>query len=143
MNTVREIQKLNERELSMGLPLSASWHAQYLKSPWVFVGGLPYELTEGDVICVMSQCGEVEYIHLLRDKTTGKSIGSAFLKYEDCRSAVLAVDNFNGVQVWSWGLVGGGVCCSCSIGRVRRACCCGCWHTDSAWYTIGSVVVVV
>ena len=55
MNVVREIQKLNDLELKKGIPLSASWHAQYLKSPWVFVGSLPYELTEGDVICVMSQ----------------------------------------------------------------------------------------
>jgi hypothetical protein len=43
--------------------------------------------------------GEIEYIHLLRDKDTGKSIGSAFIKYEDCKSGVLAVDNFNGVSV--------------------------------------------
>jgi hypothetical protein len=55
MNTVREIQKLNDLELKKKIPLSASWHAQYLRSPWVFVGGLDYELTEGDVICVMSQ----------------------------------------------------------------------------------------
>jgi RNA-binding motif X-linked protein 2 len=39
----------------------------------VFIGGLPYELTEGDVICVFSQYGEVVHINLIRDHTTGKS----------------------------------------------------------------------
>ena len=35
-------------------------------------------------------------INLVRDKTTGKSKGFAFLAYEDQRSTILAVDNFNG-----------------------------------------------
>ena len=39
------------------------------------IGGLSYELTEGDVICVMSQWGEVEDINLVRDKATNKSMG--------------------------------------------------------------------
>jgi RNA-binding motif protein, X-linked 2 len=102
MNKVQEVRKLNELELARGIPLSASWHADYLKSPWIYAGGLPYDLTEGDVICVFSQYGEVEFIHLLRDKKTGKSTGSAFIKYEDARSCVLAVDNFNGIQVCRW-----------------------------------------
>lgn len=97
-----QVQKLNELELKRGVPLSASWHAQYMRSPWVYIGGLPYELTEGDVICVFSQYGEVEYIHLLRTPDTGKSMGSAFLKYEDPRSCVLAVDNLNGIEVRAW-----------------------------------------
>ena len=44
-------------------------------------------------------CGKVEDIHLAREEDTGKSRGFAFLKYEDARSCVLAVDNFIGVQV--------------------------------------------
>lgn len=84
------------------MPLSASWHAQYSGSPWIYAGALPYELSEGDVIAVFSQFGQVEFVHLLRDKKTGKSQGSAFIKYEDARSAVLAVDNFNGAKVRVW-----------------------------------------
>ena len=38
---------------------SGSWHQEYKDSAWVFLGGLPYELTEGDVICMFSQYGEV------------------------------------------------------------------------------------
>ena len=57
------------------------------------------QLTEGDVICVMSQFGEVEDINLVRDEDTGKSKGFAFLKYEDARSCILAVDNLTGSKV--------------------------------------------
>jgi RNA-binding motif X-linked protein 2 len=35
----------------------------------------------------------------MRDKKTGKSRGFAFVAYEDQRSTVLAVDNFNGAEV--------------------------------------------
>ena len=49
-------QKMNERELSLGLTgTGSSWHREYDDSAWVYVGGLPYDLTEGDVICIFSQ----------------------------------------------------------------------------------------
>ena len=38
-------------------------------------------------------------MHLVRDPGTGKSKGFAFLAYEDQRSTILAVDNFNGIKV--------------------------------------------
>lgn len=62
---------------------------------WIYAGGLPYELTEGDIICVFSQYGELDEISLSRDRETGKSRGFCFLKYEDHRSCELAVDNLN------------------------------------------------
>ena len=55
MNVVREIQRLNERELELHVPDHASWHAQYSHSAYIFVAGLDYQLTEGDVICISSQ----------------------------------------------------------------------------------------
>jgi len=100
MNRIREIQKINDHELQLGIAgTPASWHAQYMKSPWVYVGNLDFSLTEGDVICVMSQFGEIEDFHLVRDDATGKSKGFAFCKYEDARSCSLSVDNFCGIQV--------------------------------------------
>lgn len=63
----------------------------------MYVGGLSYELSEGDILCFMSQWGEIEDINLIRDKDTGKSLGFCFVKYEDQRSTILAVDNFNGI----------------------------------------------
>jgi RNA-binding motif protein, X-linked 2 len=100
MNTIREIQKINEQELELGLAgTPSSWHAKYSKSAWVYVGNLDHSLTEGDIICVLSQYGEIEDFHLVRDEETGKSKGFAFAKYEDSRSCILAVDNFCGIQV--------------------------------------------
>jgi len=92
--------KMNERELAAGVAgTKNSWHQQYKDSAWVFLGGLPYEMTEGDIICMFSQYGEVVHINLIRDHTSGKSRGFGFLCYMDQRSTVLAVDNLNGVKV--------------------------------------------
>jgi RNA-binding motif X-linked protein 2 len=79
--------------------LQASWHARFAHSAYIFAGGLDYELTEGDLLAVFAQYGELVDVHLVRDKTTGKSKGFAFLAYEDQRSTVLAVDNLSGAVV--------------------------------------------
>ena len=49
----------------------------------------------------INRYGEIEELNLPRDKETGKSKGYCFLKYEDQRSTILAVDNFNGITVCS------------------------------------------
>ena len=63
------------------------------------MGGLPYDLSEGDVIVIFSQFGEIVDVNMPRDKDTGKPKGFAFIAYEDQRSTVLAVDNLNGFEV--------------------------------------------
>ncbi len=70
-----------------------------IDSAWIFIGGLPYDLSEGDIICVFSQYGEIVNLNLIRDKKTGKQKGFGFLCYEDQRSTVLAVDNLNGIKI--------------------------------------------
>ncbi|CAL1700225.1 unnamed protein product [Somion occarium] len=97
MNVVREISKINERELELGL--TGSWHDDYKDSAYIFIGGLHPDLTEGDVITIFSQYGEVMDVNLPRHKDTGKTKGFGFLMYEDQRSTVLAVDNLNGAKV--------------------------------------------
>ncbi|KAL7853588.1 hypothetical protein AOLI_G00204320 [Acnodon oligacanthus] len=99
LTKVKLINELNERESDLGIKDSVSWHSEYKDSAWIFLGGLPYELTEGDIICVFSQYGEIVNVNLVRDKTTGKSKGFCFLCYEDQRSTILAVDNFNGIKI--------------------------------------------
>jgi RNA-binding motif X-linked protein 2 len=99
MNVIAEITRINERELEMCVPYEGSWHQKYKESAWIYIGGLPYELTEGDIICVMSQFGEIEDMNLVRDTKTGKSKGFAFIKYENQKSTVLAVDNMNGSKI--------------------------------------------
>ncbi|XP_058059941.1 RNA-binding motif protein, X-linked 2 [Anopheles bellator] len=97
MTNMKNVLKLSDQDLKRGG--TNSWHDQYRGSAWIFVGGLPYDLTEGDVICVFSQYGEIVNINLVRDKVTGKSKGFCFICYEDQRSTILAVDNLNGIKV--------------------------------------------
>ncbi|KXN89471.1 RNA-binding motif protein, X-linked 2 [Leucoagaricus sp. SymC.cos] len=98
MNVVREINRINEAELVLGSG-TASWHDDYKDSAYVFIGGLHSDLTEGDVITIFSQYGEVMDVNLPRDKETGKTKSFGFLMYEDQRSTILAVDNLNGAKV--------------------------------------------
>ena len=100
MNTIRDVLQINDQELVRGIAgTPASWHSKYEKSAWIYVGNLDHSLTEGDVICVLSQYGEIDDLHLVRDESTGKSRGFSFCKYNDARSCILAVDNFTGIQV--------------------------------------------
>ncbi|KAJ9475255.1 U2 snRNP component IST3 [Pseudozyma hubeiensis] len=121
MNVVREISRINQTELDIAIKTpSASWHQQYSDSAYIFIGGLPYDLTEGDVITIFSQYGEIVDVNLPRvannpkqddraesssrqkqpsEMGKGKHRGFGFLMYEDQRSTVLAVDNLNGAQV--------------------------------------------
>jgi len=104
MNPITNIKnqnKLNERELASGTAghLNKSWHSKYIKSAWIFAGGLPFDVNEGDVIAIFSQYGEIVNVNLVRDRKTGKSKGFAFICYQDQRSTILAVDNFNGTKI--------------------------------------------
>uniref|UniRef100_A0A2L2YHD0 RNA-binding motif protein, X-linked 2 n=1 Tax=Parasteatoda tepidariorum TaxID=114398 RepID=A0A2L2YHD0_PARTP len=99
LTNVKNITKLNEIELSKGTTDKKSWHDIYKDSAWIFIGGLAYGLTEGDVLAVFSQYGEIVNINLVRDKKTGKIKGFCFLCYANQKSTVLAVDNFNGIKL--------------------------------------------
>ena len=110
MNRVKEVQRINAKDLATQLASSTkgdagswdvnkSWHAEYRDSAYVYVGGLPYDLSEGDVSTIMAQWGEIVDVNMPRDKGTGKPKGFAFICYEDQRSTVLAVDNFNGAKL--------------------------------------------
>lgn len=99
LTLVKRIQNINSKEASLGISEDASWHAKYKDSAYVYVGGIPFDLTEGDLLAVFAQYGEIVDVNLVRDKGTGKSKGFAFVAYEDQRSTILAVDNLNGAQI--------------------------------------------
>lgn len=99
LTQIKNTQLATKREIELGLDEKGSWHDRYKHSAYVYAGGLSYELTEGDVLAVFSQYGEIVDVHLVRDKQTKKSRGFAFLAYEDQRSTVLAVDNLSGSRV--------------------------------------------
>lgn len=99
MNKIKHIERITQRELESLTPLNASWHHEYRDSAYIFIGGLNFRMTEGDLVIVFSQYGEVVDCRLARDQKAGKSRGFAFLAYEDQRSTVLAVDNLNGIEL--------------------------------------------
>ena len=107
MQAIRQTALLNKRELENAVPPSASWHADYRDTAWLFCGGFPFDLSEGDVLTIFSQFGNPTHLNLIRDKETGKSKGFGFLKYEDQRSCDLAVDNLGGAKVLDRMLRGG------------------------------------
>jgi len=55
LTQVKNTQKITAREQAIGITDEASWHAKYKDSAYVYVGGLPFELTEGDVLAVFAQ----------------------------------------------------------------------------------------
>lgn len=50
---MKNIKKLSEQDLEKGY--KSTWHEQYRRSAWIYVGGLSYDLSEGDIICIFSQ----------------------------------------------------------------------------------------
>lgn len=100
MNQIKSIQRINESELEQGiLEPEKSWHHRYVDQAYIYIGGLNKELTEGDILTIFSQYGIPVDIFLVRDRQTGDSRGFAYLKYEDQRSTILAVDNLNGSKI--------------------------------------------
>ena len=51
---VKEINRINLLEIELGAT-GASWHDEYKDSAYIFIGGLHYDLSEGDVITIFSQ----------------------------------------------------------------------------------------
>ena len=99
LSKIKQIQKLNEQELKYKIGYTASWHYKYRDSVSIFICGFPKEVTEGDLVIVFSQYGEIVDIRIVRDKKTGKSKGYGYLCYENQKSTILAVDNLNGIKI--------------------------------------------
>ena len=67
MNKIKQIEKLTLDELDKQIKPNASWHDEYRKSAYVYVGGLNYNLNEGDITIIFSQFGEIIDCRLTRD----------------------------------------------------------------------------
>ncbi|KAI9751913.1 MAG: hypothetical protein M1815_000866 [Lichina confinis] len=61
----------------------------------VFVGNIPYGLTEEQIIRIFSQAGNVLNFRLVHDRETGRPKGFGFAEYQDVDSAASAVRNLN------------------------------------------------
>jgi RNA-binding motif protein, X-linked 2 len=85
------VQQLNELELKQNS--KTSWHEDYSDSAYIYIGNTPADITEGDLIAIFSQYGEVMDVLLVKEKAF------AFLGYENQKSTILAIDNLNGITV--------------------------------------------
>ncbi|XP_028209565.1 RNA-binding protein 39-like isoform X2 [Glycine soja] len=65
-------------------------------SPKIFVKGLPLSTSEGHLMKVFSEFGEVTLIQLPIDKESGQSLGFAYIWFVKEESAQLAVLEMNG-----------------------------------------------
>lgn len=77
MKNMRAVHELNEKELRLyGAKLvenpEISWHADYSHSPYIYVGGLHYDLTEGDVLTVFSQWVYLKILYYVPDPSIMK-----------------------------------------------------------------------
>ena len=65
----------------------------------VFVGNIPYDISEEQLIKVFSEVGRVVDFRLVSDREQGKFKGYGFCEYEDAETAASAVRNLNDVEV--------------------------------------------
>ncbi|PJF18321.1 hypothetical protein PSACC_01865, partial [Paramicrosporidium saccamoebae] len=69
------------------------------KSKVVFVGNIPYEMTEEQLIDIFKEVGPVASFRLMFDRETGKARGYGFCEYADPETAASAIRNLNGYDV--------------------------------------------
>ncbi|KAL1925471.1 uncharacterized protein VTP21DRAFT_354 [Calcarisporiella thermophila] len=65
----------------------------------VFVGNIPYDLTEEQLTEIFQEVGPVQSFRLVFDKMTGKPRGFGFCEYYDPETAASAVRNLNNYDV--------------------------------------------
>ena len=61
----------------------------------LFVGNLPYDITEAELRAHFSEVGAVSYVSLPTDRETGRQRGFAFIEFSDRAQAEEAIRRFN------------------------------------------------
>ena len=62
----------------------------------LYVGGLPYQTTEHDLIDLFEQVGQVIEVTIITDRETGRSKGFGFVEMSDEQAARTAIERLNG-----------------------------------------------
>lgn len=57
----------------------------------IFIGNLPFDVTDDDVWNAFEQCGQIESVRLIRDKATSVGKGFGYVLFEDEASVALAL----------------------------------------------------
>jgi RNA recognition motif-containing protein len=65
----------------------------------LFVGGLPYETTDGELEKLFSEQGKVESATVITDRNTGRSRGFGFVEMSSDEEAAKAIEKLNGSEV--------------------------------------------
>ena len=65
----------------------------------LYVGGLPYSVTEGRLQEIFSAHGSVESANVISDKFTGKSRGFGFVQMGSSAESQKAIESLNGTQL--------------------------------------------
>ena len=65
----------------------------------IYVGGLPYQTTEHDLIELFEQIGQVTEVTVITDRDTGRSKGFGFVEMSDQQAARTAIEQLNGTHL--------------------------------------------
>ncbi|KAI0052858.1 splicing factor, CC1-like protein [Auriscalpium vulgare] len=94
--TEAERNRLHPGDGNLNLPpgVSAPHGAMQL-----YVGSLHFNLTESDIRQVFEPFGELEFVDLHKDPTTGRSKGYAFVQYKRSEDARMALEQMEGFEL--------------------------------------------
>lgn len=62
----------------------------------LYVGGLPYQTNENDLISLFEQVGPVASVTVITDRETGRSKGFGFVDMDNTEDAQQAINQLNG-----------------------------------------------
>ena len=62
----------------------------------LYVGGLPYQTTDQDLIDLFEQAGNVTEVSIITDRDTGRSKGFGFVEMGNEQEARTAIERLNG-----------------------------------------------
>jgi cold-inducible RNA-binding protein len=65
----------------------------------LYVGGLPYQTTEQDLVDLFQSTGNVTLATVITDRATGRSKGFGFVEMGDDKEANLAIEKLNGTSL--------------------------------------------
>lgn len=64
----------------------------------LYVGNLPYSMTEDELAHVFSECGDVQSVRIIFDRESGRSKGFSFVEMGTEQGAQDAISRFNGAN---------------------------------------------
>ena len=65
----------------------------------LFIGGVPYSVTEEQLTEIFSAHGDLKEVHIATDRETGKSKGFAFITYKSHKEGAAAIEALKGTQI--------------------------------------------